>query len=324
MKKAFRCFFVVLILVLFSFSCHSYITNAAKNTLDNVSNMKIQQTNTSITLSWKKISNTDGYRIMKKIDGKWIEYGTTKATSFIINGLSSATKHTFGVRAFKKIKNKTIYSEKGNIITTATLPANVSELKETPKEQTLKLSWKKVKRADGYKVYKYNLSKGKWESIAKTDKTSYTIKNLNHGTNYSFAVRAYFKVGKKTFLSPEYKKIKYTHPPKNTAVSVNTVSSAFSKKNTLIVDIDGSNWSGQLANNTQAFPAYIDSKPTSKTVKCTISSTPDRANNYTITVDVSNINLKPGSVLSIKIPEGFIKTKNGIQYSKPFEINSIY
>lgn len=324
MKKAFRYLFVVLIIVMFSFTCRSYITNAAKITLDNVSGMNVQQTTSSITLSWKKVSGADGYRIMKKVGGKWYEYGTTKATSFIINNLSSATKHTFGVRAFKKTKNKTILSEKGNRITAGTAPSNVSKLKSSPDGQTLKLSWEKVKRADGYKIYKYNSSKDKWESITETKKTSYTVKNLKHGTSYTFAVKAYFKVSKQTVFSTDYKKIKYTCPVEKTKVSVATGSSAFSGEKTLIVDIDGSNWSGQFVSNTLSLPAYVDGKNTGKSVKCTLNDKPDGVNNYTITIDVSNINLSPGAIISISFPEGFIQTKDGKQYSSSFAIKSTY
>lgn len=127
-----------------------------------------------------------------------------------------------------------------------------------------------------------------------------------------------------TTTKPTTTKPTTTKPVKKTAVSVDTGSSAFDGESSLIVDIDGSNWSSQFVSNTQYLPAYIDGTNTGKNVKCTLNGTPDSANNYTITVDVSELSLSSGAVISISFPEGFIQTKAGTQYSNAFEINSTY
>ncbi|MBQ8503661.1 MAG: hypothetical protein IJ491_05215 [Clostridia bacterium] len=115
-----------------------------------------------------------------------------------------------------------------------------------------------------------------------------------------------------------------TKPVVKKSVSVSTGSSAFSDDTTLIIDIDGSDWSSQFVSNTQYLPAYIDGNNTGKNVKCTLNSKPDAAGNYTITVDVSELSLSSGANISITFPEGFIQTKAGTQYSNAFEINSTY
>ncbi len=127
-----------------------------------------------------------------------------------------------------------------------------------------------------------------------------------------------------TTTKPTTTKPTTTKPVVKKKVHVNTGSSAFSGEETLIVDIDGTNWSSQFVANTQYLPAYIDGNNTGKNVKCTLNSKPDSANNYTITVDVSSLSLSPGAVISISFPEGFIQTKAGTQYSSSFEINSTY
>ncbi|MBR6567062.1 MAG: DUF1906 domain-containing protein [Clostridia bacterium] len=53
----------------------------------------------------------------------------------------------------------------------------------------IKLTWKKVTGAEGYKV-SYSTDGKKWTTV-KTDKTSYTLKKLKSGKAYSFKVRAY-------------------------------------------------------------------------------------------------------------------------------------
>ncbi len=53
----------------------------------------------------------------------------------------------------------------------------------------IKLTWKKVTGADGYKV-SYSTDGKKWTTV-KTAKTSYTLKKLKSGKGYRFKVRAY-------------------------------------------------------------------------------------------------------------------------------------
>lgn len=53
----------------------------------------------------------------------------------------------------------------------------------------IKLSWKKVKGAEGYKV-SYSTNGKKWETV-KTNKTALTLKKLKSGQSYRFRVRAF-------------------------------------------------------------------------------------------------------------------------------------
>ncbi len=59
------------------------------------------------------------------------------------------------------------------------------------------LTWEKVKKADGYRVFKQ--VDGKWKKLADTKKLTYTAKSLVAFDNYKFAVRHYtVKNGEKT------------------------------------------------------------------------------------------------------------------------------
>lgn len=69
--------------------------------------------------------------------------------------------------------------------------SNVSGLKAASSAKNVKLTWKKVSKADGYLVYQYNNSKKKWIQNGETTSASYTIKGLTPGTAYRFAVKAY-------------------------------------------------------------------------------------------------------------------------------------
>lgn len=91
----------------------------------------------------------------------------------------------------------------------------------------------------------------------------------------------------------------------------------------LIIDISSSGWSSEFVSNTQYLPVYIDGSNAGKNVKCTLDGTL-KDGNYEIYVDISGLSLSPDAEISISFPEGFIQTKAGTQYSKPFEIYAEY
>ena len=71
------------------------------------------------------------------------------------------------------------------------------------------LSWKKVKGAKKYYIYKYDTKKKKYVKAASTKKTSYTVKKLSSAKKYQYAVKAY---AKKNYLSDYSKITVYTNP----------------------------------------------------------------------------------------------------------------
>lgn len=68
-------------------------------------------------------------------------------------------------------------------------------------ENSVKLTWKKVEGATGYRVYLYNPKNKKYEVYAETKKASLTVKKLKTATEYKFRVKAYTDNGKKRYLS---------------------------------------------------------------------------------------------------------------------------
>ncbi len=202
-------FLSVVIIAVFFALC----TSAAGVSVGTVTDLKATQTSDTLTLSWKKADNASGYRIMEKVNGKWVLHGTTKSTAYIVTDLSSAKSHTFGVRAFTKLNNKTVWSEKSQRITTCTKPANVKNLKFETKGTSLQLTWNKTSGATGYRVYKYDSAKEKWNKINDTKQNTVKISNLNPGGKYIFAVKAYCKKSGTTLFSEKYSKITVIIPP---------------------------------------------------------------------------------------------------------------
>lgn len=85
------------------------------------------------------------------------------------------------------------------------LPSPVGDIKKSKlTSSSVKLSWEKSADADGYVIYKVNLKNGKETEIARTEKTSYTVKNLKSNTMYRYAVQTYANVKKDKVYSSTY------------------------------------------------------------------------------------------------------------------------
>ncbi|MCM1365337.1 MAG: leucine-rich repeat protein [Faecalibacterium sp.] len=94
------------------------------------------------------------------------------------------------------------YGYKGTkTLTFKIVPANVKNLKATQTTSSVKLTWSAVTGAKGYRVFKYDTAKKAYVKVADTTKTTYTFSKLKAGTGYKYAVQAYAKNGKTTYLS---------------------------------------------------------------------------------------------------------------------------
>ena len=159
-------------------------------------------TSSKIKVKWKKVKNVTGYRVYKynSSKNKYETYGSTSNTNLKVKNLKSATKYKFKVRAYISKNGKKYFGEYSPIVTVATSPEQVKGLKVTGQaEGTISLSWSKVKRATGYKVYVYNSSNKKYESKVTTSNNYAKITGLNPARTYSIKVRAYKKVNNKKF-----------------------------------------------------------------------------------------------------------------------------
>ncbi len=84
----------------------------------------------------------------------------------------------------------------------------------------LKVTWKKVKKADGYQIYEYKKSNKKFKKVADVDGKTRSWKSQNTKKVHTYKVRAYKKSGKRKV----YSKFSYTvsaKPYKRNAKQVN-------------------------------------------------------------------------------------------------------
>ncbi len=190
----------------------------------------------SIKLSWKKVANATGYRVYIYKNNKWTKLANTNKTTYTVKSLKSGTNYKLAVKAYSKTDDGTVWADSYKTVSAMTKLDKTSKITATTTESSVKLSWKKVTGATGYRVYIYK--NNKWTKLTDTAKTSYTVKSLKARTDYKFAVKAYCKTKTTTIWSESY-----------TTITAKTILQTNSDKKT-----------GEYATiNGKKYPLYIDS-----------------------------------------------------------------
>lgn len=109
------------------------------------------------------------------------------------------------------------------------LPGVTSSIATTTNSSAIKLAWKAVPGATGYRVFQYDAKTKKYVTLKTTTGTSYTVTKLKSGTSYKFAVKAYSTVNGKVYWASGYKTVTATTNPGTPTLKV----TAGSKKATL-------------------------------------------------------------------------------------------
>lgn len=168
--------------------------------INSVSGFKTTGNSTnSVSLSWSKNSNATGYQIQVKKNGKWITASTINkktTTKYKITRLSTGTKYSVRIRAYKNINGKRYYSS-FKTISVITKPANVSGFKlQSRTKNSLTFRWTKSNAVTGYKLQ--IKKKGKWYTYT-VKSGSYKIGKLSKNTKYSVRIRTYKTISGKNY-----------------------------------------------------------------------------------------------------------------------------
>ena len=142
--------------------CFITVVSAAKVTVGLLSEVRATQTYSSITLSWNKAENAKGYRIFKRVNGKWKAIKTTTAKKYTVTNLEEKTSYTFAVRPYTKVNGEVIWAKKYAKVDTHTtgFVANLTKVNVKQNNNSITLSWEKAQGARGYRIFeKIN---GKW------------------------------------------------------------------------------------------------------------------------------------------------------------------
>ncbi len=93
----------------------------------------------------------------------------------------------------------------------------------------IKLTWKEVKGATGYRVYQYDSKNKKYKLLTTvTGKNTYTVKKLKSGTTYKFSVKAYAKLSDGTVNWGSNVTAQFATKPAKTVLSVKSGSKSAS------------------------------------------------------------------------------------------------
>ncbi len=168
---------------------------------------KSDSTTSSIKLTWTKQPYVSGYEVYRSTSklGKYERVGriTSNTASFTDSGRSSGKTYYYKVRSYKIINKKREYGSNSDIFAVSTRCKTPVITLSSPKSKSVKVSWKKVSNATGYKIYRATSKKGTYKNIKTVtsgNTLSYTNKGLSSGKTYYYKVRAYRTVnGEKVY-----------------------------------------------------------------------------------------------------------------------------
>ena len=134
----------------------------------------------------------------------------------LVNGTDYTVKYAAGRKELGKYTVTVTF--KGVYAGTRTLkfgiyPGAPASFSYTATSNTATLTWSKVEKAAGYRVYVYNTSKKLYTIVKSTSNTSCIVKGLKPGQTYNFAVKAFGKGGDNVMFSRTSAKINVATVP---------------------------------------------------------------------------------------------------------------
>ena len=143
--------------------------------------------NGTITLKWKKAKGATAYRVYRKTaEGKWTTLvKSTTSVTFKDSSCKQGTVYYYTVRAYNSTSKKwSSYNTDG----IGAVILKKTTLEAEPASSGISLSWKTVKGASAYRVYRKS-SGGSWTKLATVRTLTYADSQAKAGTLYYYAVR---------------------------------------------------------------------------------------------------------------------------------------
>ena len=137
-----------------------------------------------VTVKWAAVGGAASYNVYRRTEEtSWKKIGTASSTSYSDKNVQSGTTYYYTVRGYKG-SNISGYRD-GKSIIYLSKPVLKSAANASG---GITVSWNSVKGASGYNVYRKTT--GSWARIGTSLTTSYTDKNVNQNTSYTYTVRA--------------------------------------------------------------------------------------------------------------------------------------
>ena len=156
--------------------------------------------NMKVYLSWNRIDDANGYKIYlyNKNEGKYNLVNTivrSNITSYILSGLSPATRYAFRVRSYAiNDDGSQINGKISSVAKVITPPRQISKVTISSSSGNPVISWEKISGAKGYKIYRCSSLNGTYKAIKTlTNGRAVTFADLNavSGSTYYYKVRAF-------------------------------------------------------------------------------------------------------------------------------------
>lgn len=169
--------------------------------------VSVENANTAV-LFWKEVDYVDGYEIYRN-GQKIATIMDPTVLGYTDDGLIPGETYTYKIRSFKYRPDTSNANEKGALFSaysnTLTITATTGKTEWNAGEcsvvgKNIALSWIPQKDADGYELFRSDLSGGNYVLLVDRSKTSYTDKDTVSGMTYYYKVRAYvIKDGQKVY-----------------------------------------------------------------------------------------------------------------------------
>lgn len=205
----------------------SYIGNRVPvKPIPDVEEIAVEKTTyNEVDISWKNISGVDGYYVECYVGNQWKQIGFSTDGDRVaakLSGLSAGLKYKVRIAAYAGR-----FTGKFRCFYVDTVPYpvwNINTVKAT--DETVRISWSRNTRADGYKVEWYIDNQWSVKTVTGNNNIAAVIDGLCAGTRYKVRVSAY----KGDLYSPYTYGYIDTLPSKVTGITQTVTSSSFTLK----------------------------------------------------------------------------------------------
>ena len=202
----------------------SYIGNRVPvKPIPDVEEIAVEKTTyNEVDISWKNISGVDGYYVECYVGNQWKRIGFSTDGDRVaakLSGLSAGLKYKVRIAAYAGS-----FTGKFRCFYVDTIPSpvwNINTVKAT--DETVRISWNRNTRADGYKVEWYIDNQWSAKTVTGNNNIAAVIDGLCAGTRYKVRVSAY----KGNLYSPYTYGYIDTLPSKVTGITQAVTSSSF-------------------------------------------------------------------------------------------------
>ena len=205
----------------------SYIGNRVPvKPIPDVEEIAVEKTTyNEVDISWKNISGVDGFNVECYVGDQWKQINCSADGDRVaakLSGLSAGLKYKVRIAAYAGR-----FTGKFRCFYVDTVPSpvwNINTVKAT--DETVRISWSRNARADGYKVEWYIDNQWSVKTVTGNNNISAVIDGLCAGTRYKVRVSAY----KGDLYSPYTYGYIDTLPSKVTGITKTVTSSSFTLK----------------------------------------------------------------------------------------------